>query len=64
MELLILIFAWYTGGIIATLGFMLAGMTHDNNLKDANAFMYLYALACCAAWPLTIIQQITTQDDL
>lgn len=52
------------GGIIASIGFMLAGMTKDNNLKSAGFFTYFYAATCCVAWPLTILQQMTTRDEV
>jgi hypothetical protein len=63
MLTLLLMFALYCGGIIAAAGFMFAGMSKDNNLKGAGLFTYFYAFTCCVAWPLTIIQQITTKDE-
>lgn len=64
MELLILFLALYVGGIIATIGFMLAGMTKDNNLNQVNAFGWIYAFTACVAWPFTILQQMTTNDEV
>jgi hypothetical protein len=59
-----LMFALYTGGIIATIGFMFAGMRQDNNIKGAGLFTYLYAFTCCVAWPWTIIEQIRGKEEV
>lgn len=64
MEFLNLLIAMYVGGIISTIGFMFAGMTQDNNLKETTVFGYVYAFTACVTWPFTILQQMTTKDDV
>jgi len=63
MFFLSLVAAMYVGGIISTIGFVLAGMTQQNNLRGATLFTYLYAFTCCVAWPVTIYEQIVYKDE-
>lgn len=59
-ELMVILATW-VGGICASVGFMLAGMTRDN--RPRNWFDYLHGTFACVMWPFTIISMMATNDE-
>lgn len=57
---LLILTAIWLGGTISSIGYMLAGMTLDN--QPRTWFDYFHGVFACLFWPFTILQMMTTNE--